>query len=64
MRLSNGVTTTVELVDTVRDVEEGRLREEDAQRDKLERLIEISGGGRGELESILEAGESDDGRPE
>lgn len=55
-------TTAIDLVRTFRDVDERLLREQFAHRDKLDKLIELSARGREELESLLEAGTSDDGR--
>lgn len=55
-------TTAIDLVRTFRDVDERMLREQFAHRDKLDKLIEISARGREELESLLEAGTSDDDR--
>jgi len=55
-------TTAIDLVRTFRDVDERLLREQFAHRDKLDKLIELSARGREELESLLEAGNSDDGR--
>ncbi len=55
-------TTAIELVRTFRDVDERLLREQFAHRDSLDKLIEVSARGREELESLLEAGTSDDGR--
>ncbi len=55
-------TTAIELVRTFRDVDERLLREQFAHRDTLDKLIELSARGREELESLLEAGNSDDRR--
>lgn len=55
-------TTAIDLVRTFRDVDERLLREQFAHRDKLDKLIELSARGREELESLLEAGTSDDDR--
>lgn len=52
-------TTAIDLVRTFRDVDERLLREQFAHRDKLDKLIELSARGREELESLLEAGNSD-----
>ncbi len=59
-------TTAIDLVRTFRDVDERLLREQFAHRDKLDKLIELSARGREELESLLEAGTSDNDshRPE
>jgi len=55
-------TTAIDLVRTFRDVDERLLREQFAHRDKLDKLIELSARGREELESLLEAGTSDNDR--
>lgn len=55
-------TTAIDLVRTFRDVDERMLREQSAHRDTQDKLIEISARGREELESLLQAGGSDDDR--
>ena len=55
-------TTAMDLVRTFRDVDERMLREQSAHRDTQDKLIEISARGREELESLLQAGGSDDDR--
>lgn len=55
-------TTAIDLVRTFREVDERLLREQFAHRDSLDKLIEVSARGREELESLLDAGNSDDGR--